>query len=254
MPFTLVAFVETQSADGLKNHTPVADQHVTVSGDDLTVPELNRILGALAFSSNIEEAQISSPSLRRMFLHDLFPIWTADYLAQLLPPYSDMKENPLTLERGEKMNFLIDNGGNSEYGVGLVWLCDGTPVPAKGEIRTIRATITGGNSAYKWINQALTLSQTLPVGRFAVVGMHVQPGNEQSMMAARLVFKGGDWRPGVMGGFARIDLRPPEFRNGGLGIWGEFESDSPPTVDYMTKAASGTIIIYLDLIQIRSGR
>ena len=98
MPFTLVAFVETVSHDGLGKITAVADQHVTVSGDDITVPELDKIMGVVAFSASIEYAQISSPSLRRLFLHDIYPIWTADYLAQLLPPYHDFKENPLQLE------------------------------------------------------------------------------------------------------------------------------------------------------------
>ncbi len=35
---------------------------------------------------------------------------------------------------------------------------------------------------------------------------------------------------------------------------GEFEFDQPPTLDIMTKAASGTIQVWLDLIQIRAGR
>lgn len=254
MPFSLVGYYESSSNSALALINAIADQHVTVSGDDITVPELDKVLGAFFMGSSIEEAQLSSPSLRRFILHDFHPLWTADYIAQLLPLYHDFKENPLQLERGEKLNVLINNGGNSEANLGLVWLCDGSPVPAKGQIRSIRATLTGGNTSYGWTNQALTLSQTLPVGRYAVVGMYARPGNEQSMIAARLVFVGGSWRPGIMGGFARIDQRQDIWRNGKLGIWGEFESDQPPTVDIMTKAASSTIYVYLDLIQIRSGK
>lgn len=254
MPFSLIGYYESASNSALALITAIADQHVTVSGDDITVPELDQVLGAFFMSPSIEEAQLSSPSLRRFILHDFHPLWTLDYLSQLYPQYHDFKENPLQLERGEKLNVLINNGGNSEGNYGLVWICDGTPVPAKGQIRTIRATLTGSDSSMVWKNAAITLSQTLPVGRYAVVGMLARPGNEQQLIAARLVFVGGSWRPGIMGGMARIDLRPQIFRNGNLGIWGEFESDQPPTIDYLSKGDTGTIYLYLDLIQLRSGK
>jgi hypothetical protein len=73
-------------------------------------------------------------------------------------------------------------------------------------------------------------------------------------IAGRLVFVGGTWRPGVLAQVAVSDKRPDVFRNGNLGIFGEFEHDQPPTIDVLTTGATGAAEVYLDLIQIRAGR
>lgn len=252
--FTLVGFAETQSCDGLTKVAALADEHVTVSGDDITVPELNKIMGCVALDPDGIAAQLQSPSLRRLLNPDIFPLWTGTNFNWQFPPYHDFKANPLELERSEKLNALIDNAANSAYGVFLVWLADGTPVPVSGDIRTLKATMTGGSTAYAWTNQALTLSQTLPAGKYGVVGMQVRPASVDQMIAARLSFVGESWRPGIIAGVSAIDQRPEIFRNGHLGVWGEFEFDQPPTVDYLTIGATGAIEVFLDLVQLRAGR
>lgn len=252
--FTLVGFAQTEARTGLTKMTALADEHVTVSGDDITVPELNRILGAAFLDPDGIAAQLQSPSLRRLVNPDVMPLWTGTNFNHTMPPYHDFKENPIELVRSEKLNALIDNDGNAAYGVGLVWLADGTPIPVTGQIRTLKCTMTGGATAYAWTNQALTLSQTLPAGRYGVVGMQIRPASVDQMIAARLSFVGGAWRPGIIAGVSMIDRRPEIFRNGKLGIWGEFEFDQPPTCDYLTIGATGAIQVFLDLIQLREGR
>lgn len=254
MPFTLVGFSEDSARDGLTAIAALADEHVTVVLDDITVPILNKILAVKFFSPSIVGAQLRSPSLRRLFHPDIMPVEQYPYQSDQDRGFHNLVENPIELEVSEKINALINSSAVTKRGLCLLWLGDGTPVPAKGQIRTLRCTATGGSASNAWTNQALTLTQTLPAGRYAVVGMHVLPANSSVMQAIRLVFVGGTWRPGIMGGHSIYDIRPPMFRNGGLGVWGEFEFDQPPTIDYLTNGATGALQVFLDLIQIRSGR
>lgn len=266
MVFSLVGFYESLSASALSKITALPDQHVTVSGDDIAVPELNQILGALAMSANMAQAQLSSPSLRRMFLEDLalvlgdssLPVMqavdeggTATYEIHRGVGFNDFSRAPIVLERSEKLNALVNNGGNAEDNVVLVWLCDGIPTPRMGGIRTVRATMTGITATYAWTNQAITLSQTLPSGRYALVGAVAKANN---LIASRFVFVGGSWRPGMLGKGNLSDKRPSIFRRGQLGVWGEFEFDQLPTVDLLASGATGAVELYLDLLQIRAGR
>ena len=77
---------------------------------------------------------------------------------------------------------------------------------------------------------------------------------ETGLMAARLVFVGGTWRPGVpgCGGIDTEDLKV--FRRGRSGAFGEFEFDQPPSMDILSDRAVTAQNYALDLIQVRAGR
>jgi len=264
--FTLVGYSESVALATLQPIAALADQHVTVSGDDLTVPELNHVIGVLAFSANLRQAQLVSPSLRRMWLYDLFPLLqqaalpseqavneggTATYDIPQGVGFNDLHDVPLELDVAEKLNFYCDNNNNLERTTGLVWLADGVQAPRKGAVFTIKATSSTTLTAYEWTNGTLSFTQTLPAGRYAVVGMAYKSDNA---IAARLVFVGGTWRPGCIGQASYEARRPSLFRYGNLGVWGEFEFDQPPTVDFLAAAADTSEEVWLDLIQVRAGR
>ncbi|MBA7570811.1 hypothetical protein ES708_12564 [subsurface metagenome] len=161
------------------------------------------------------------------------------------------KTAPRTLDVAEALNaFCINAAGTAEYV--FVWLMDGLEALPAGEMFTIEGTVTVTGIVGHWVNGALTFSQTLPAGRYAVIGMRAQ-GPEN--VASRLVFPDTSPRPGVMGSkhFYEHDL--PEARYGGLGNWGEFEHDAPPTIDILENAATSVEqVIALDLVQVRTGR
>ncbi len=251
MPFTLVGFNESQGVAALTNVAALSDEHVTAIGDDITVPVLNQIIGAFAMKTALTQLQLQSPSLRRIFLQDVSPVLNALALLISDNPFHDLKDNPIPLEVSEKLNVAILGDGTVDDGTVLVWLADGKPVQASGAIRTVRCTIPTTTIVLDWTNQILTFTQTLPAGRYAVVGMRVVAANG---IAARLIFIGGSWRPGALVALNAPDKIHPVFRNGGLGIWGEFEFDQPPSVEILCSAATGAAEVWLDLIQVRSGR
>jgi len=120
-----------------------------------------------------------------------------------------------------------------------------------GDIRTVKCTSGHTSAGDIWENVALTLTQTLPAGRYQVVGMRAFG---TALLAARLVFIGGVWRPGVPAGDSIDDADVQLFRGGKFGVFGEFEFDQPPSVDLLGSGVTAAEEIYLDLIQIRAGR
>jgi hypothetical protein len=266
MPFTTIGFAETASLSSLTAIQALSDQHVRINDDDVVVPELDQVLAAFAISANIENAALASPSLRRMFYPRLsklcvaanlpdnqavdeggaatYTIYGEDYI-------NDFRDTPIPLVQSEKLNFQIDNGGNSEQMFAVVFLGDGTPVKETGPMFTIKATNTDSLTANVWTNGALTFAEDLPAGRYAVVGMAYKSA---TAIAARLVFIGGKWRPGCIAKSDYNRYEPAMFRLGQMGVFGEFEFDQPPTVDFLANAADSSQEIWLDLIQVREGR
>jgi len=246
---TTVAFSEAQDSAVLANVAALADQHVRVSGDDIIVPRaVPNIVGVYFLGLNFTLGQVASPSLRRRVNLDIEP---GDRLALPLATtksYLDYSRSPIPLDPEEALNALA-----AEDGVGAIrttagiWLADGPLSPITGDIVTVRATSATALVANVWSNVALTFTQTLPAGRWQVVGFRAQSAN---MQLARLVFVDGAWRPGVIGTNADNDSDVPIFRRGGVGSFGEFSHNTPPTVDCLANAADATQVFHLDLIKV----
>jgi len=248
MPFTVVAYHKAAVSGTLLPITAVSDPHVTVSGNDITIPELNQLVAALMFGNAPTQGQIQSPSLRRIILEDIPAFIATEVCTGAVHVIVDKRDNPLALERSEKLNVYSIH---TLDGWCLIWLADGPIAPVVGDIRTIKCTTFHTSAGDAWENGALTLTQTLPAGRYQVVGMHA---HGTALLAARLVFVGGTWRPGVPAGALAGDPGIPMFRHGAFGAFGEFEFDQPPSVDLIGTGVTSTEEIYLDIIQVREGR
>lgn len=245
--FTLIGYSENYGAAAtLDRVTPIPDMHVRVEGDNIIVPTgMNYLLGAAYISAVGTAAQVESPSLRRMALLDLSKICAA--AEPTFPmPFESRFYTPLPLDEFEPVRFLASVSGAGRA-TGLLWLGDGPQSPVTGDIYTVMATAAVTLTGYAWTNAPLTFSQTLPAGTYQVVGFRAESAG---LLAARLVFVGGTWRPGVVGCDARSDADESIFRHGALGVWGEFRHDQPPTVDFLSSSADTAETVFLDLIKI----
>lgn len=228
----------------------VQDPSLTTSGDDIRVPkELQTIIGAASAIGNTAaaRAQISSPSLRAMVNLDIEPVINAlvfgSFPEQLIHP-----DSPIPVVANESLNFNAQaTGGAATLNYGLCWLADGPQQPAKGAMFTVRATAGVTLAAGTWVNGNLTFSQTLPAGTYQVVGMRARGTN---LVAARLVFPGYQWRPGVAACNAIGNVDPWHFRWGNMGVFGQFENTTPPTVDCLGVTDSAQTF-YFDLIKVK---
>lgn len=249
MAFTMIGWRASVNTGGaLTEIAALADQHVRVEGNNIIVPRgMNNLVFAFHTAATATLAQLASPTLRRTVLLDIAPINVA---AEPLSPPAIMPlfNSPIVLDEDEALRALVAGGeSTAENKIVLALLSDGDISPVTGEIFTVRATGSTTLTANAWTNVALTFSQTLPAGRYAVVGMRPE---SSGCVAARLVFVGGVWRPGAIGTDSVADIQPDMFRHGRLGIWGEFEHTQPPTVDFLSVSADSSETVYLDIVKI----
>jgi len=258
--FTVAAWQESIDPAGVFSAlNAVPDQHLTVAGDNIQVPTLNRIIAAAAGveTTAAQQARITAPSRRVLALQRVAPT-QGNAAASSVPadPHRvmDLRRSPLQLVTGEQVNFeLNSNPAAAAIQWGVVWFADGPTEPLEGPIFTIRADATTVLVANTWTNGAFIFSENLPRGRYQVVGFRAQ---STGLVAARLVFVGAGasgWRPGSLGTNNDRHLEHMMFRNGQLGVWGEFEDIEPPTVDYLSVSADAAEVLYLDLVQVRAG-
>jgi len=248
MPFTLVGWHESVDAStALTKIAALADPHIRVEGDNIIVPSLNQLCFTYAVGTGLIRAQLDSPSLRRLLLYDINPVDPNAEPAYTVAVQTPHRFNsPYPLDVNEPLSCAVLNTG-TQWTTVLVWLSDGALTPVTGDFLTVRATGSTTLSPYEWTNVAITFDQTLPAGRYAVVGFRYQSTNA---IAGRLVFPGYAWRPGLIGIDTDYESPITIFRNGGLGIWGEFEHNTPPTVDCLARGADTSEIFHFDLLKV----
>lgn len=226
------------------------EEMLFTSGLDMRVPTaLPFLIGAAALVADASgvRAQVQSPSLRNLANLDIEPIVLAATFGSI-PENLFHPDSPIPLVADEALNFAVDsNPAAAAEHVGLVWLADGPQQPVVGHMFSVRATSTVQQTISSWINGSLTFSQTLPAGRYAVVGLRVRSTDG---IACRLLFQEQSARPGVPVVNAIADLDPYWFRYGRAGIFGEFAHTNPPTFDIFGGVAAVQTFI-IDLMRVK---
>ena len=247
--FSLVGYYESQdSSAALVLAAALADPHLRVSGDDITLPEwAPNLLAATAFGAGITLAQLRSPGLREFAQMDLAPLALAAEPITL-QRIQDWFDAPIHVGARQILQAAVaESTSGAEVDPVLVWIGDKIdPAPA-GPMRTVRCTNGSTLGAGAWTNGALTFTQSLPAGKYAVVGMMAWSAG---LLAARLVPPGAYHRPGCLGGDLLGDIAPDRFRYGRAGKWCQFDTDAPPTVDFLSVSADTAQEVYLDVVQL----
>src|SRR5260221_3759407 len=244
--FTLIAYSAAAAGinAALAALPAIADPHVRVVGNGIYVPkDLPYIWGATGIGPTMTRAQLQSPSLRRTFLHEVAPL---DVGAAL--PASPRKiilgeDQPIPIDAGEELDVNITNTASDRETV-LVWLGPGIAKPSPKASFTLRVTSTPTAVAGTWTNRALTFDQSLPAGAYELLGARFRSTN---LIAFRFVFVRGTYRPGLIGYAGTTSLDYDKFRFGNLGIWGTFQHNAPPTVEFLANAADASFTGEIDL-------
>lgn len=247
---TVVWFENIDGSAALVNLLAVVDEHIAHAADDITVPEANKIIGALAFGLGMTHARIYSPSLERKLLLELPKFNALDTLKVSKGQFNDFSDNPIEMVEGELMRALIQNGAANDAYV-LLWIAKDKPVKQDGERIYLRGTFTTVTPAELWANVAMTWGQNLKAGRYAIVGMHCQVATEG--VALRAVFREQAERPACIVKILHDGEVSDVFENGNWGNWGEFEFNQIPVLQLFGDGASGAGIVTLELIQVREG-
>lgn len=247
-PLHLCGWYESQDSAVLVPTAALADPAMTVSGDNIQVPEYAPMLiGAYAMGANVTRAQLQSPSLRRTVNQEIRPVNVG--AEPLSPVVLDLPIGigiPLDVDEQLQAWMAEDAAGASAVLI-LAWLSDKELSPVTGEIFSVRVTNASTLVANTWTNGALTFDQVLPVGRYAIVGARFESAGLQ---AFRFLMQGQTARPGGLGCDAAGDKDMVGQRFGGWGSWGEFASTNPPTVDFLSVSADTSQVGTLDLIKV----
>jgi hypothetical protein len=249
--FHLGAFYEDiDPAGALAFIAGVREDSYMVSGDDWRVPPALPALigcaGIIGDGSGVQ-VQYQAPSLRVLAYLDVEPFVITNDVFGAPPEVMMFPEAPITLVPNENLNLQMNsNPAAAEAHYGLIWLADGPPQMVKGNIFTVRCTSTVAQAIATWTNGNMTWGSELPAGTYQVVGFRCRTTDG---VAARLVFSEQSPRPGVPCANAIADLDDTLFRQGNLGVFGQFEHTNPPTLDVIGGAAAAQTS-FIDLIKV----
>ena len=248
--WTVVGYSESvDQAASYNAMNALPDSHVTVVGTRIYIPTLSYLFG---YAINNEGtaycgAYFDSPSLRRVALLDAATV--ASSITSVGKPEANIFPlSPVKLSPNEGIEcYICDNPAAAAEQSALIFLSDGLIAPVSGEIFTVQATAAITRVANAWANGAITFRQTLPVGRYQVVGARCWGTN---LNYFRFVPVGYAYRPGGIACNTAAMQEPEIQRYGGLGVWFEFDSITPPTLDIYGNAACTAQTLQMDLIKI----
>lgn len=228
--------------------TGVADQALTRdASSNFLAPQGASIRLAFAGGTDIVRAQISTASLREVALPDIAPVNTGLTVPSPanLADFGDIGIMPRAAD-AIGVNAYHSNAGAQVMYAGLIFQF-GRTQPRAGKEYRVRFTAAITGSAGTWQSGAITLDQTLPAGIYQVTGLDVYGTN---LLAARLIFPGAAWRPGVLARNAVTGIPRPEWTDGRLGVYGEFNSVAMPQLETYVEAANTAQVGFVDLIRV----
>lgn len=250
MPLHTIAFGQAVNPAGAYTQVnAVQDPTINTSGAYAYIPAgVNQLVGAACCISNASAAfaRFTSPSLRALLDLNIRPV-NSGLVPEDPVKMLNMFDTPLPLAVNEGLEFDVKTtpGASVEH-YGVAWLADAALKPTTGAILSTHCTAAASLSANKWVNSNLTFDETLPAGNYQVVGLRCESPNG---VAARLVFVGGAWRPGVLCVDDEDALDPWWCRFGGMGVLGQFNNTTPPTIDVLGITDTSQDV-WLDLIKV----
>lgn len=193
------------------------------------------LLASFSGGIGLSRLRINSASSRIRGFPNLNPL-AGSTLSGSIPPVCDFRHSPLPLKAGENVTIQATNGAaNNVISLLIMARPDVNFNINPTGLRWIRWTATVTTVAFSWGPSAnVVLDDDLEAGRYNVYGMYVF---EADMIAARLIFKDQVERPG----FAMPQLvsdQPWKGLDGGLGLWGQFDSITPPFIEPLHVAAA----------------
>lgn len=226
----------------------IADPAYTRQNNHFVLGRDMSLLGAFAHGADLLRARIVTSDFRNFGAFDIFP-----FEAAAVPPddfrWMKLMEPYPILEGSEEIEVRTTNDAAADQDeVVGIWIADqgfSKTLPSGRRFRA-RFTTTNTLTAFTWsAESAIAFTQALKTGRYAVVGCMVQSAD---CSLIRLVFDGQVHRPGSPI-ISSLDNVPNLDFLGGLGVWGTFNTFSPPQLQGLGVAAGAENMIgFMDLV------
>jgi len=216
------------------------------TSNNFTLPKQLQMRAMYSAGAFLTRARINTPSLRYVGLPYVGPVNNALVVPSPanITDYGDNGPILPTVDEISVEHSLLGAAPENEFS--LVWLNDGKRMQAGQAEYRIRYTGTITCVAGTWVAGSMTPDQTLPNGRYQIVGMDAIGLN---LAAARLVFPGGGWRPGCLARNAANLIPYSLFTSGMLGVYGTFDTIALPALECFSIGACTAQEVYLDLIR-----
>lgn len=246
--FHLAAYTAALGAGAFSgNFTPLADDALNFGGTQYFMPEnLPLLVGGATVDSGgrIDQANIQAPTTDNLGGYEI-PIGSGVVPVDMNKISNPQHKGFIPIPSNEGVNFNVSAiAGVASQAWSFVWFSDNNMDAVEGEIFSIRATTTIAGSNTEWRQQQITPINTLPAGRFQVVGFQTVATD---VIASRLNFVNSSVYPGVLGQPSFQQITNDFWRRGRAGVWGEFTNRSLPSV-WVLGGLAGAQTHYLDLI------
>lgn len=250
MSHHLLAFAGSVAQNAVLANIPtVVDQYMTqVNTSQYTRRDSLRMLRMYARSDSATVVRIDSPYLRLIGPPNIQPIQVSAAPSDL-PPINKFDNSALILPALDPLGILCSRAGvGADVSQALIWVSKGGVQKIEQPCFPIQATATITlTTTGSWVAGAITLPQSLPTGKYRILGMSAQG---TGLFAARLVVPGMEERPGVLAQQATGEYDHEWFRRGNFGEFGTFDSVAPPTLEAMGYAAGSAQTIWLDVVRL----
>lgn len=246
--FHLVGYFEdVATGAGLVQIDAAVDEVLTRRNNNFYLNRDYDIIAAIGLGADLQRFQLQAPSFQGILNPYVRPFEDAE-TPPSNPQFADYTANPLRVRMGDELrvNMEHDNVGTVGQIAFLALQERREPVP-QGDVFTLRGTATTTLTINTWSTLTVTWDDTLPSGRYAIIGGVVQSATGQ---AFRLIIPGMNLRPG---GACITDLGNvgwPVQRWGRMGLWGMFDNSTMPEVQVFATTADTAQQIYLDIIRL----
>lgn len=220
-----------------------------LTANSFTLPETGKVRFACSIGTDLQRVRLNTPSFRYVGLPVLAPINQGTTIPSPVNVYDPQEMGPSIPKADEiSIEAVHSNVGAQTVTTALAFTFgNAQPQTPIGPTYRIRYTGTIAAVVGAWASGSITPDTTLPAGVYAICGMDVM-GDD--LVAGRLIFSNGGYRPGVVARQLIQNIPHPLFTSRELGVFGFFDSINTPNLEIFALAANATQEVYLDLIRV----
>lgn len=225
----------------------VQDNQLTIANNHFVLPEKMRLAFAAGFGTNLSRLLLNTPKMRYVGLPSLVPI-NITATVPSPPNLVDLTDKNMWVDKVDEIAVQASStDAGAQTMTAIMAFQPAFKQPQQLQVWRIRATAAITAVAGSWTAGSMTLQQTIPRGTYAVIGMDIVGTN---LLAGRLSFAGGSWRPGVIARNAVGSVPHPMMQSLAMGVFGEFDSINLPVLEILSGGANTSQEIFLDLQQL----
>ena len=243
----LIGFTESAAASTETDIDPIQDAVVRINNSHFVFGKDTSLFWAYGASADLDRARITLPSFRNVGLPWIYPLNQAA-LAISNPNMVDRRSSPLRIPANEEFGILATQTNAGAQQVTFVAsIGSRNPTLPSGMVYAIRGTSTTAAATRAWSQVVTTWSDTLPNGRYQIVGLEHVSANG---IAARLMLENEIMRPGALSRPLLASRLAEPCALGSQGVLGEFDQNQMPILEVLCNAADAVHTFYLGCVKV----